>query len=158
MISGTVIPPCHRRPHAEREPVGFRLTLSASPAAAKRLSGGCGCSAAPHASSCAAGSSSGGSSSGGTRTRSDRARPGIRSTKPRSARVRTMPCTDGGVTRKNRCMSASAGGSRRIRVYARMNARYWPCRTVNLRRCVSCCVTEHPVVGSFAQCAPVRML
>jgi hypothetical protein len=39
-----------------------------------------------------------------------RARPGSRRIRPERSRARTMPCTEGGVTRKCRCRSASAGG------------------------------------------------
>jgi len=103
---------------------------------ARTSSGASPCSAARQTSSRLAGSSKGGNICGGTRTRMERAFPGTRSTNPRMANVRTIPCTAGGVTRKKRCMSASAGGSRWMRVYARMNARYCPCRAVNLRPCL----------------------
>jgi hypothetical protein len=49
---------------------------------------------------------------------------------PRRSRVRIMLCTDGGVTPKKRCRSASAGGRRCSFVYRAMYVRYWPCTLV----------------------------
>lgn len=51
-----------------------------------------------------------GRSSRATRSRMDRPCPGVRSIRPLVSRAMTIWCTDGGLTRKNLCMSASAGG------------------------------------------------
>jgi hypothetical protein len=78
------------------------------------------------------GSSRGGSSAGGTRSRIERALPGVRPMRPRFSSARTIEWTLGGVTRKRRSISASAGACRWMMVYARMKAGYCPWSGVNL--------------------------
>ena len=69
-----------------------------------------------------------------------RGTPGCRQIKPAFSRVTTIWCTAGPLTRKKRCISASAGGLPMTSVYAWMKARYCPWRAVKLGR-------ESPDIG-----------
>src|SRR3954462_2909994 len=61
-----------------------------------------------------------------------RATPGRGRMWPRRSSVRTIWCTEGGVSWKWRCMSVSAGGRPWTRVKASMKAKYCPCLSVKL--------------------------